>query len=138
MAMTDKHGPAEDNLLQLIASKEKELEATVAQAKAEARRVVDEATRQAEAIRERARREVADLGSAAQAAVAQEAHTLTSRRLVAAEAEAQRVRSRASERMREAIALVVRRVLEALEEQTAAREPVGKPARAGSDEGRAP
>ena len=136
--MTDKHGPAEDNLLQLIASKEKELEAKVAQAKSEARRVVDDAQRQAEAIRERARREVADLESAAQAAVAQEAQTLASRRLAAAEAEAQRVRARASERMREAITLVVRRVLDGLEEQTPAREPVGKPARAGVDEGHVP
>ncbi len=134
--MTDKHGPAEENLLQLIASKEKELEAKVAQAKSDARRVADDAARQAEAIRERARREVADLESAAQAAGAQEAQTLASRRLAAAEAEAQRVRSRATERMREAVTLVVRRVLEGLEEQPAAREPVGKPARAGADEGR--
>lgn len=137
-AMTDKHGPAEDNLLQLIASKEKELEAKVAQAKSEARRLADDAARQAASIRERARREVIDLESAAQAAVAQEAQTLASRRLAAAEAEAQRVRSRASERMREAVTLVVRRVLEGLEEQTAAREPVGKPARVRADEGRVP
>jgi vacuolar-type H+-ATPase subunit H len=137
-AMTDKHGPADDNLLQLIASKEKELEAKVAQAKAEARRFADDAQRQVDAIRERARREVADLESAAQAAVAQEAQALASRRLAAAQAEAQRVRSRASERMREAVTLVVQRVLESLEEQTPPREPVGKPARAGSDEGRAP
>ncbi len=136
--MTGKHHPAEENLLLLIASKEKELEAKVAQAKSEARRVADDAARQAEALRERARREVADLENAAQAAVEQEAQTLASRRLAAAEAEAQRVRARATERMREAVTLVVRRVLEGLEEQTAAREPVGKPARAGADEGHVP
>ncbi len=137
-AMTDKHGYAEDNLLQLIASKEKELEAKVAQAKSDARRVLDDVARQAESIRERARREVADLESTAQATGTQEAQALASRRLAAAEAEAKRVRLRASERMREAVTLVVQRVLEGLEEQTPAREPVGKPARAGSDEGHAP
>jgi vacuolar-type H+-ATPase subunit H len=132
--MTGVHGPADDNLLQLIASKEKELEARVAQAKADARRVVEDAQRQAEATRERARREAAELATRAQAAIAQEAEALGSQRLAAAQAEAQRVQSRASERMREAVELVVTRVLAGLEGQMSAREPAGKPTRAVADE----
>lgn len=134
--MTAQHGHADDNLLQLIAAKEKELEAKVAQAKADARRLVDDAQRQVGATRERARREAADLESASQAAAAQEAEGLASQRLGAAQSEAQRVRSRASERMREAVDLVVMRVLDGLEEQRPVREPASKPARAVSDEGR--
>jgi len=50
--MAGKHSPSDDNLLQLVAAKEKELEAKVAQVKADARRVVEDAQRQAQAVRD--------------------------------------------------------------------------------------
>ena len=109
--MTGKHGPSDDNLLHVIAATEKELEAKVAQARADARRIVEEAQRQADAVREQARREAAELAARVHAEIAREAETLASQRLAAAQAEVQQVRSRASERIREATELVVKRVL---------------------------
>ncbi len=112
--MTGKHGPSDDNLLQVIAAREKELEAKVAQAKADARRLLEEAQRQAESARESVRGEVTELAARVQAEAVREAEALASQRLAAAEVEAQRVRARAQERIREAVGLVVQRVLEGL------------------------
>ena len=113
--MTGKHGPSDDNLLQLVAAKEKELEAKVAQAKADARRIVEDAQRQAQAVRDQARREAAELAARMQAEIARETDTLAAQRLAAAHAEDEHVRSRASERIRVAAELVVKRVLSGLE-----------------------
>lgn len=113
--MTGKHGPADENLLQVIAAKERELESRVAQAKAEARRILDQAQVQAAAAREQARRTVAELEQRAQVEIARETELAAAQRLAAAQEEAQRVRSRASERMPHAMKLVVERVLSGLE-----------------------
>ena len=113
--MAGKHSPSDDNLLQLVAAKEKELEAKVAQAKADARRIVEDAQRQAQAVRDQARREAAELAARMQAEIARETDTLAAQRLAAAQAEVQHVRSRASERIRVAAELVVKRVLSGLE-----------------------
>ncbi len=112
--MTGKHGPADENLLQVIAAKEKELESRVAQAKAEARRILDDAQARAEAAREQARRSVADLEQRVRAEIARETEHAAAQRLAAAQEEAQRVRARASERTRDAVDLVVKRVLDGL------------------------
>lgn len=127
--MTGGHEPSDQNLLKTIAEKEHELQAKVSQAKVDARRVVDEGQRRADAERERARREAADLATRAQQAMAQDAETLAAERLAAAQAEAQRVRVRASERTRQAIDLVITRVLDGLETQSLEREAVGRPSR---------
>lgn len=113
--MTGKHSRADENLLQVIAAREKELEARVAQAKTDARRILDEAQRQAEAVREEARREVAQLEQRAQTEIARETEAVAAQRLADAQAEVQRVRSRASERMHDAVDVVVKRVLGGLE-----------------------
>ena len=109
--MTGKHGPSDDNLLHVIAATEKELEGKVAQAKVDAQRIVEEAQRQADAVREQARREAEELAARVRAEIARETETLAAQRLATAQAEVQRVRSRASERIREAAELVVKRVL---------------------------
>ena len=109
--MTGKHGPSDDNLLHVIAATEKELEAKVAQAKVDAQRIVEEAQRQADAVREQARREAEELAARVRAEIARETETLATQRLATAQAEVQRVRSRASERIREAAELVVKRLL---------------------------
>ncbi len=112
--MTKKHEPADDNLLQIIAEREKELEAKVAQAKEAAHDIVEEAQRRADTVREQARREAAELEQRVRAEIATETEAVVAQRLAAAQAEAQRVRTRASERMREAVGLVVKRVLDGL------------------------
>src|SRR3989441_7019597 len=90
--MTEKkHGPSDDNLLHVVAAKEKELEANVAQAKADARRIVEDAQRQAQAVRDRARREAAELSARMQTEIARETETLAAQRLGAAQAEVQQV-----------------------------------------------
>src|SRR2546427_10609036 len=91
--MAGKHSPSDDSLLQLVAAKEKELEATVAQAKADARRIVEDAQRQAQAVRDQARREAAELAARMQAEIARETDTLDAQRLAAAQAEGQQLRS---------------------------------------------
>lgn len=112
--MTGKHEPSDDNLLHVIAAKEKELEAKVAQAKADAQRIVEEAQRHADVARDQARREAAELAARTQTGIAREAETLTSQRLAEAQDAARQVRSRASERISEATQLVVKRVLNGL------------------------
>lgn len=114
--MTAKHGPSDENLLRVIAEKEKELEAKVVQAREQARRAVEDARRQAEAVREQAQREAAAMAERAQAEVAREQGALLTERVSTAQAEAERVRARAAERMADAVDLVVKRVLGGLVE----------------------
>jgi len=114
--MTAKHGPADENPLQAIAEKEKELEAKVAQAREQARHLVEDARRQAEAIREQTRREAAAMVEQTRDAIAQEEEALVTKRLTSAQAEADHIRARAAERMTEAVDIVVKRVLGGLSE----------------------
>lgn len=129
-AMTAKHGPSDENLLRVIAEKEKELEAKVAQAREQAGRAVEDARRQAEAVREQARREAAAMAERAQAEIAREQEALLTERVRTAQAEAERVRARAAERMAEAVDLVVKRVLGGLAEN---QSPVASHRSPGND-----
>jgi vacuolar-type H+-ATPase subunit H len=106
--MTANAGHSDDNLLELIATKERELEAQVAQAREQARRLVESAQAAAAARQEQARREAAALAERMQAESAQEAAAMAAQRAEAAKIEADRVRARAVE-------LTVKRVLDGLE-----------------------
>lgn len=113
--MTAKGGHSDDNLLELIATKERELEARVAQAREQARRLADGAQVNARALQEQARREAAALAERVQAEIARETAEITAQRAEAARIEAERVRARAAERSPQAVELVVKRVLGGLE-----------------------
>jgi vacuolar-type H+-ATPase subunit H len=115
VTMTAKGGQADENLLELIASKERELETRVAQARDEARRLVEGAQARAAALQEQARREAAGLAEQMQAEITRERDALVAQRAGAARAEADRVRSRAVERAPQAVDLVVKRVLGGLD-----------------------
>lgn len=111
VAMTAKTGPSDENILELIAAKEKELEVRVTQTREQAGRMVDEAQRQAEALREQARREATELATRLQDEAAREREAVAAEHLQQAQAEADRVRARAAERRDKAVALVIQRVL---------------------------
>ena len=113
--MTAKAGHSDENLLELIATKERELEAQVTQAREQARRLVESAQAAAAARQEQARRGVAALAERMQAESAQEAAAAAAHRAEAARAEADRVRTRAAERAPQAVDLIVKRVLGGLE-----------------------
>ena len=109
--MTAKGGHSDDNLLELIATKERELETQVAQAREQARRLVESAETKAAGLQEQARREAGTLAERVQAEIAREAAAVAAQRAEGARAEVDRVRSRASERAAGAVELVVNRVL---------------------------
>ncbi len=112
--MPAKSGPSDENVLELIAAKEKELEARVAQAREQERQMMDEAQRQAEAAREQARREAGEFATRLQTEAARDQKNNTSQHLTRAQTEAEQVRARAAERRDQAVALVLRRVLAGL------------------------
>jgi V/A-type H+-transporting ATPase subunit G/H/V-type H+-transporting ATPase subunit G len=114
-AMTAKGDHADDNLLELIAAKERELERQVASAREQARRLIERAQANARELQEQARREAAALAERVQAEISRETAAITAQRGEAAQAEAERVRSRAAERTPQAVELVVKRVLGGLE-----------------------
>lgn len=113
--MTAEHGSASDNLLEQIATTEQELEQNVAQARDDARRVVDEARARADAVRQAAQRDADDLANRTRRDIARDTDAMTAQRLADAEAEAHRVRTQAAERMATAVQMVVTRVLAGLE-----------------------
>jgi vacuolar-type H+-ATPase subunit H len=109
--MTAKGGHADENLLELIAVKERELEAQVAQARDEGRRLVEGAQAKAAALQDQARRDAAALAERAQAEITRETEAIIAQRAQAARADADRLRSQAAERTAQAVELVVKRVL---------------------------
>lgn len=109
--MTAKHGPSDENPLQFIAQKEKELEAKVAQTREDAQALVEEAQRRAAQIREASRREGGALAEQAQAEIARDAERVSKERLAKAQADASQVQVRAAERMPKAVDLILQRVL---------------------------
>ncbi|MGH2397540.1 MAG: V-type ATPase subunit subunit G family protein [bacterium] len=116
-AMTAKHGPSDENPLQVIAHKEKELEATLAQTREEARRLVEDARRRAERLREESRREADALAERARAEMAAEAERISKERLIRAQDDVAEVRSGTAEWAPEAVKLVIERVLGDLSER---------------------
>ncbi|MBI2200384.1 MAG: hypothetical protein HYU43_00395 [Armatimonadetes bacterium] len=116
--MTAKHGPSDENLLQFIAQKEKELEAKVAHSREESQRRVEEARRRAEEIRERSRLEAEKLAEEIRDEMEREAASVSKERLAKAQTEAARVRARAAERMPKAVELILQRVLAGLEQKS--------------------
>ncbi|HET6781214.1 MAG TPA: hypothetical protein VFH67_03865 [bacterium] len=78
--MTAKHGPSDENPLQLIAHKEKELEERLAQTREEARRLIEDARRRAEQIREEARRDGEALAARVRAELTGEADAISKER----------------------------------------------------------
>ena len=113
--MTAQGGHSDDNLLALIASKERELETQVAQAREQARRLVEDAQAKAAALQEQARREAAALAEHVQAEISRESERITAQRAEAARSEVGHVRGRTAERTPQAVDLVVKRVLGGLE-----------------------
>lgn len=119
--MTARGGhPSDENLLQLIAAKEKELESKVAQGREQARLLVEDAQRQAAVIREQATREATELTGQTEAEIAREHEAVAAERMKKAQTEAEQLRARAAERMAAAVSLVVKRVLDGLSENQSA------------------
>lgn len=115
--MTAAHGSSDVNLLQVIAQKEKELESKVAQAREEAKRLGETARQRAQQIREESRREAEALAARTRAEIAKETEGVSKDRLTKAQAEASQVRSRAAERLPDAVRLVVERVVGGLDDK---------------------
>lgn len=113
MAQHDHHprSASDEQLLQTIAAKERELQEDLARAKAEAARLVEDAAREADALRTRAREQAREQAAAAAKAAEAEGAATTEQILARARADADAIRKQAEERIGRAVELIVHEVL---------------------------
>jgi len=109
--MVHEHGRNGEEVLRLIAQKERELEAMVARAREEAARLIEIARRDAAARAQQAREEAAKIAQEYQARADARTQGLTDQVVGRARGEAEALRQRAAERLDDAVRLVVERVL---------------------------
>ncbi|MGH2453431.1 MAG: V-type ATPase subunit subunit G family protein [bacterium] len=109
--MTDHHARPEDNPLQLIAQKERELEIALDRVRREAAGLVEAARRDSEATLAQARKEAAALVADSAARAEREAQEIAAEVVGRARGEADALGTRAEEGMAAAVRLVVDRVV---------------------------
>lgn len=108
----DRHHPREEeNVLHLIAEKERELEQVVQRAREEAAALLESARKQADEIKRRAREDAAALAAEYARRAEQESQRIAADVVARARREAETLRARAAEHMDEAVRFVVERVL---------------------------
>src|SRR3970040_1081459 len=111
MLMAERHERDGEDVLRLIAQKERELEAMVARAREEAARLVEQARREVEAQLQKAREEAARVAEEYEARAQAEAREISEEVVGRARTEAEALRRRAAQHMDEAVRVVVEQVV---------------------------
>ncbi len=109
--MAERHERDGEDVLRLIAEKERELEAMVARARDEGARLLEAARREASAQAQQARDEAAKIAQEYEARAAAEAKEISAEVVGRARTEADALKRRAAEKIDEAVRLVVTRIV---------------------------